>query len=113
MLAYRSTMNKRTILRNEMKGYLAVDELNVIRALCNAVPSSVFSAGLLSRVFLERPLIGVHLRKVKCAVKATGKVGHVDIEGELLVLQVEHLIAAVVGHKVHARAGVGGDSGHA
>ena len=75
--------------------YLAVDELDVVRALCVAVAGTVLGAG---DVAWEAGLatVSVHLDEVEGAVETTGEVRHVDVEGELLVLQVEHLVGGVI-----------------
>jgi hypothetical protein len=59
-------------------------------------------------VIFGQATIGIHLDEVKGAIDTTGQIGHVDVEGELLVPKIEHLVAGVVGHKIHARANVGG-----
>ena len=75
--------------------YLAVDELNVVWALGVAVAGTVPGAG---DVAGEAGLatVSVHLDEVEGAVETTGEVRHVDVEGELLVLQVEHLVGGVI-----------------
>ena len=75
--------------------YLAVDELDVVRALGVAVSGTVLGASLVAG---EAGLatVGVHLDKVERAVETAGEVRHVDVEGELLVLQVEHLVGGVI-----------------
>lgn len=90
----------------EVYTYLAVDELDVMRALCIAVTSSIFGTSLVAGV-LSTTTISVHLGEVKRAVKTTGKVGDVDIEGELLVLELEQHVVIVICQEVHARADVG------
>ena len=86
--------------------YLAVDELDVVRALGVAVAGTVLGAG---DVAWEAGLatVSVHLDEVEGAVETTGEVRHVDVEGELLVLQVEHLVGGVIlGHEVDTRTDV-------
>ena len=87
--------------------YLAVDKLDVVRALSVAVTSSVLGSSL---VVGEAGLatVGVHLDEVESAVQAAGELRHVDVESELLVLEVEHLVLGVGRvQEVHTRADVG------
>lgn len=49
---------------------------------------------------LGRTTIGVHGNKVEGTVETAGQVGNVNIEGELIVEQVEHLVA-VLGARLH------------
>ena len=52
--------------------------------------------------------IGSHLGEVDGTVETAGELGDIDVEGELLVEQVEHLILGVGGvHEVDTRADVG------
>lgn len=90
-----------------MKASLAVDELNALRTLGITVASSVCGASLVVGVFGETT-IGVHLDEVKGAIETAGQIRHVDVESELLVLKIEHLVVGVVGHKIHARANICG-----
>jgi hypothetical protein len=89
-----------------MKASLAVDEFNALGTLGITVASSVFGASLVVGV-LGETTIGVHLDEIKGAIETAGQTGYIDVEGELLVLKIEHLIAGVVGHKIHARANIG------
>ena len=85
--------------------YLAVDELDVVRALGVAVAGTVLGAG---DVAGEAGLatVSVHLNEVEGAIETTGQVRHVDVEGELLVLQLEHLVGGLVRHQVDTRADI-------
>lgn len=65
-------------------------------ALRIAVSSSVLGTGLIVGV-LGLTTIGIHLYKVKSTVKTAGKLGDIDVEGELLVLGLEHLVSGVGG----------------
>ena len=86
--------------------HLAADELDVLGALRVAVTGTELSASLVSRE-ASLATVGVHLREVECAVKAAGELGHVDREGELLVLEVERLVLGVRRvHEVDTRADV-------
>ena len=66
-----------------------------MRALGVAVASTVLGTG---RVGREAGLatVSVHLDEVERAVETAREVGHVNVESELLVLQVEHLVRGVV-----------------
>lgn len=68
-------------------------------ALSITVTSSVLSTSLVGRES-GHTTIGVHLHEVQRAVETTWQVGHVDIESEFLVLQVEHLVVRVILHEV-------------
>lgn len=51
-------------------------------------------------------LIDVHLDEVESTVEIARELRHVDIEGELLVLEVEQLLGAVVIKQVDTRSNV-------
>lgn len=91
---------------------LTVDELEVARALRVTVSSTVLGTGLVGWV-LGHATVGVHGDKVQSTVETAGEVGDIDIEGELLVQQLKHLVGRVVLHHVQTRANVlllaGGD----
>ena len=71
---------------------LAIDELDVVRALGVAVTGPELCPGGVSS---ERGTsVSRHLGEVQGAVEAAGQRRHVDREGELPVLQLEHLVAA-------------------
>ena len=76
---------------------LSVDPLDVMRTL------GVTVAGTISRAccvpWVVQTSILLHLNKVQSAVEAAGKLGHIDCECELLVLQFEHVI--VLARLVH------------
>ena len=78
-----------------------------MRALCITVARAVRRTGLITGVRAE-PAVGLHLDKVEGAVEAAGELGHVDVEGELLVLQLEHAVGAVVFEEVRAGTDVDG-----
>jgi len=85
---------------------LAVDELDVARALSIAVSSTVLGTGL---VVGETGLatILVHGHEVESAIETARKLRHVNIKGELLVLELEHLVVVVVLHEVDTGADIG------
>lgn len=68
-------------------------------ALSITISGSVLCAGLVSRV-LGHAAIRVHSREVDSSVQSTSQVGHIDVEGKLLVLQGDHLVVGVIGHEV-------------
>lgn len=84
---------------------LAVDELDIMRALRVAVARSVLGTGLVGCV-LGQATVLVHCRKVDCAVEATGQVGDVDVKGKLLVQQVEHAVLSRRAHEVVAASDI-------
>jgi hypothetical protein len=86
--------------------YHAIDELEIPRALRVAVSGSVLRTGLVARVF-RHATIGIHSHKVQSTVQTARKVRHINIEGELVVQQVEMLIRLVILHKVQTRANIG------
>ena len=78
-------------MNGRLKTYLAIDELDVLRALAVTVARAVLSTGLVVRV-LAQATITVHLGKVEGTVQAAWQVGDVNIESELSVLEVEQLV---------------------
>ena len=105
MLAYRS-ISTHAVLARCRSTYLTIDELDVLRTLRITVSSTVCCSRLISSV-LTQPTVLVHLDKVECAIKTTWQVRHVNVEGELSVLQVEQSVVLAGGiQKVHARADV-------
>lgn len=48
----------------------------------------------------------MHRREVNSTVETAGKVIDFYIHGELLVLEIEHLVVVVIGHEVHTRPDV-------
>ena len=85
--------------------YLAIDELDVLRALSVAVASSVLGTSLVAGIF-RQTTIGVHLDEVQSTVETARQVRHVDVEGELLVFQLEHRVRGVIVHQVDTGADV-------
>lgn len=90
---------------NRESTYLAVDELQVTRALRIAVAGTHLGTSLVAGV-LSHTTIGIHLGEVEGAVETAGEVGDVDVEGELLVEELEHLVARVGLHEVETGADV-------
>ena len=86
--------------------HLSIDELDIMRTLGVAVTSTILSTSLVAGEF-GHAAIRVHLDKVDGTVEATGELGHVNVERELLVLQLEELVSAVVLEEVDTRADVG------
>ena len=93
-------------MHKSQNSYLAVDELDVLGALRVAVASTVLSTSLVGCVLGETTILS-HLDEVQSTVETAGEVGHVDIEGEFLVEEGEHLVVGVVLHQVDTRADVG------
>jgi hypothetical protein len=77
-----------------------------MRALRVAVTSSILGASLVARV-LGQSTVGVHLDEVDGTVETTRKIRHVDVESELLILELEHVVGGVTGHQINARTDVG------
>lgn len=86
--------------------YQSVNELDVMRTLRVAVSGTILRTSLVGAV-LGRSSVLVHLDKVDGAVKTAREVGYVDVHGKLLVLEVEHLVVAVIRHEIDAGADVG------
>lgn len=85
--------------------HLAIDEFDIVGTLSVAITSPVLSTSLIGGV-LGQTTVCVHLNEINSTVETARKVGHVDIECELLVLHVEHEIVGVVVHKVDTGADV-------
>lgn len=85
---------------------LSVDVLDVVGALSIAVSGSELGTGLV--VALVDATIGGHLNEVKSAVQTAGQLGNVNIEGELLADDVEHLVLGVRLHQVGTGTNVSG-----
>lgn len=92
--------------RRSRSTHNTVDELHVARALSVAVASSVLGTSLVVREFGHATVL-VHSGQVERAVETAGEIRHVDVEGELLVEELQHLVVCVIGHEVDARADVG------
>ena len=76
--------------------HLTVDKLDVLRALRVTVPRPVLCPSFIA---LEpaHPTVLVHLTKVDCAIDSTRKPGHVHVQRELLIQEVEQSILVVAG----------------
>ena len=99
--------HQRTVPRFKEKNfYLSVDELDVLRALGVTVSRTELGTGLVVGE-ASHTTIGVHLDEVESAVETARKLGHVNVECELLVLQVEHVVGRFILKKVDTRADVG------
>lgn len=84
---------------------LSVDEFHVVWALGIAISSSVLSSSLIRSV-LGHATVGVHGGEVDSSVEPTWQVRHIDVEGELLALQAEHLVLGIIGHEVDSASDV-------
>lgn len=89
-----------------VKIYLSVDELHVVWALSITVSGTVTSTSLVAWV-LGLSTICVHLGEVKSTVDSARKVAHVNIEGELVILEREGLVGIVISHEVDSASNVG------
>ncbi len=90
-----------------MTAYLAIDKLDGLWALSITVASTICGTGLVVLV-LFRSSVSVHLDEVQSTVQATGQVGDINLEGELLVQQLEHLVLRVTRHHVETRPNIDG-----
>ena len=88
-----------------IKTHLAVDELDVVGTLGVTVTSTVLGTSLVVGV-LRGTTISVHLGEVDVAVKTAREVGHIDVESELLVDELEKLVGAVILEQVYTGADV-------
>ena len=73
--------------------------------MCVAVASTILGTSLITRV-LGHPTVRIHLYEVESGVETAFEGGQIDVEGELLVLQLEHVVRIVVGQEVAAGANV-------
>ena len=85
--------------------YHTADELDVLRALRVAVAGTELGTRVV--VSLAHVTGGVHGREVDGAVETAGEGREVDVEGELLVEEVESLVGGLVLHEVDTGANVG------
>jgi hypothetical protein len=87
--------------------YLAVDELQIPRALGIAIPSTVLGASLVAGVLLHTA-VRIHRYEVKRAVETARQFRYIDVEGELMVAgELEHLVLGVRSHEIRSRTDVG------
>lgn len=89
-----------------MTTYLAANELQISGALGIAVAGTVLCTGLVGRV-LGHASVLVHSDEVEGSIQTALDGGQVDIEGELVVHQSEHLVLAGTVHQVETGANVG------
>lgn len=92
-------------LRRSRDAHLAIDELEITRALRVAVSSTVLGTSLVVRE-LGHATVGSHLGEVQSAVETARELRDVDVEGELAVQGVEHVVGRVGVHEVDTRADV-------
>lgn len=71
-----------------------------------AVSGTVLSTSLVAGVGSETS-VRRHLGEVHGSVETARQIGHIDVEGELLVERLEDLILGVAGHEVQTGADVG------
>jgi hypothetical protein len=107
---------------------LTVDELEITRALSIAVTGTILGTSLVGRV-LGQSTILVHGHEVESTVetasdklvslknsqsvflilqKSLPELGHIDIEGELVTQEGEHLVLGGTIHEIETRSDVGG-----
>jgi hypothetical protein len=91
--------------RRRKETHLSVDELDVTRALRVAVSRTVFGTGLVGRE-PGHATVGIHFGEVQSTVQTTGELGDINVEGELLVERLEHLVLGFAGQKVETGADV-------
>jgi hypothetical protein len=95
--------------RRKEYAYLAVDELDVVGALSITVTSSILGTSFVGR---ETGLATIlfHLYQIESAIESTRQVRNVNIESELPVEQLEHLVLVLAarGHQIVAGANVSG-----
>lgn len=84
---------------------LTINILDILWALSITVSSSVSGTSLVLWV-LARASIGVHLNEVEGTVETAWHVGHIDVESELLILELEHFISILTVHHVGSRTDV-------
>ena len=87
---------------------LAADELEAPRAAGVAVPRAVLGAGLVGRV-PRLAAVGVHGDEVQRAVNAALDRGEVDVKGQLVILEREHLVLVLRLQEEEPRPDVGGE----
>lgn len=74
---------------------LSIDEFNILRTLGVAITGSKLGACLIVGI-LRRTSVGRHFDEIKRAIQSTRQAGEIDVECELLILQMEHLIGRIV-----------------
>lgn len=83
----------------------AVDPLDVVGALGVAVSSSVLCTSLV--VALADATISSHFDEVQSSIQATGELRDINVKGELLADEVEHLVLGISLHEVSTRTDIG------
>jgi hypothetical protein len=91
---------------SKRSAYETVNKLDVTGALAVAVAGTVLGSGGVA-VVLGHATIGIHGDKVQGSVQAAADVRDVNIKGELVVEQSEHLVGVFVLHEVGAATNVG------
>lgn len=84
---------------------LATNELEVTGALSIAVARAVLGTSLVGWVATHTS-IGLHSNKVQSAVDATLDGGQINVEGELVPSEGEHLVSLLVLHEIETGANV-------
>jgi hypothetical protein len=82
---------------------LAIDEFQIMWALSITVSGSILSTGSIE---LTLTSIFLHLNEVQSTIQTTSKLRIVDSEGELLVLEFQHLVVVIIFHQVCTRSNI-------
>lgn len=85
--------------------YLALDKLDVTRALRVAVTGSVCGTGGVARE-ARNTSVEIHAHKVESTVKTAANVGDINVEGELVTEKLEALVLVTV-HEVDTATNAG------
>ena len=85
--------------RSRWRPYLAIDELDVGRALGVAVARAILCASLVAGEPGQATIL-VHLREVYGTVETARQLADINIERDLLVQEVEETILGIRGHQV-------------
>ena len=109
--AARSTVTKTGVLVAVGGGPTVVvggtaEEFEVTSALSITVPSTVLGTGLVGGLGAHTA-VGGHGDEVEGGVEAALNGGQVNVEGELVAHQGEHLVLVLAGHEVGTRTNVG------
>ena len=86
--------------------HLSANEFEITWALGITVTSSVLGTSFVVGL-LGQSTVGVHSTEVEGTVQSATESAHIDVESELLVQGVEHLVLGVRLHEVDTRANVG------
>jgi len=82
---------------------LAINELEVVRALSITVTHAIFGTSI---SILRLATISIHLHKIQSTIETTIQFGIIHSVGELLVLQLEEHVRVVGIHEVRSRSNI-------